>query len=182
MAGSCFILVHTDKRASWDDATASCRRLGGLLASLSHSDTWLYLLRIFRFNDSRQFDILIGLKSSPNGYPLMYWCSLLWIKFVFTTIELCSFANHRRHRSFSAVFNPRQKMDVTYFAFDSNGKAVADNKDKDQIMMLMMRFRTMIMITKSRDTFNHFVYLFQRLRKVLILLSVTNALRQLEYH
>ena len=82
VAGSCFIIVRHNERLSWNDANANCRRLGGVLASLSHYDTWLHLWRVFRFYRSRQFDIFIGLKSSPDGYPLMYWCSLHWIKFM----------------------------------------------------------------------------------------------------
>ena len=69
-AGSCFHLVY-DEIVSWNIASVSCRRLGGVLATLNKNSTLWYLKQVFRFYRASQFSVIVGLKSTPDAFHAM---------------------------------------------------------------------------------------------------------------
>ena len=71
-AGSCFRFEHHPTKLNEHEARDRCGSLGGVLASLSHPETRMYLWRVFRYYRSLVDGYThIGLRSTPDGYPLM---------------------------------------------------------------------------------------------------------------
>ena len=70
--GSCFRLVKHTAGMLYEEASDNCRRVGGVLASLSQHSKWLYIWRVFRFyRSSSGRYIHIGLRSTQDGLPYM---------------------------------------------------------------------------------------------------------------
>ena len=71
---SCVRLVKHDGPMTWAQARVNCVRLGGMMASLSRAQHWLYVSRALRHHFRREYRIVhiyIGLLTSPDGFPSM---------------------------------------------------------------------------------------------------------------
>ena len=69
---SCVRMVKHDSELSQMEARATCGRLGGVLASFTRAQHWIYVSRVLRYHiNNDRLMIYMGLRTTPDHFPSM---------------------------------------------------------------------------------------------------------------